>query len=79
MYNPSNFYFLFQLFEFSSPVRRSKISFLYLQIPFSFLIKEVYMHMQIPEAALIFLLSFSVEINIPGSLDVLKCTCVVHR
>ncbi|KAL5153289.1 hypothetical protein HKD37_19G052876 [Glycine soja] len=27
------------LFEFSSPVRRSKISFLYLQIPFSFLIK----------------------------------------
>ncbi|KAK7381114.1 hypothetical protein VNO78_33638 [Psophocarpus tetragonolobus] len=39
---------------------------------------EAYMHMQFPEAALIFL-SFSVEINIPGSLDVPKCTCVVHR
>ncbi|RDX61610.1 hypothetical protein CR513_60145, partial [Mucuna pruriens] len=38
--------------------------------------QEAYMHMQSPEPALIFL-SFSVEINIPGSLDVLKCICGV--
>ncbi|KAH1215526.1 hypothetical protein GmHk_13G036644 [Glycine max] len=40
------------------PVRRSKISFPCLQIPFSFLDKEAYMHMQFPEAALIIFVSF---------------------